>query len=662
LSEAILKRRDDHNAGAQIWPCLCAALLFAFGLPVQADDASASTNVAPSFFQPGPSDQAAPGPGEQPTLTLRPDTAPTSPLMNPSGGEFIPDIFHEYSPTDGANNLAGHLLVVYNSNDPESRGLAEYYAAKRNIPAERVFGMPCATTEEITRAQYDDSIRSPITTYLTRKGWLTRMTQPTRIGEHDLDLLVATHNDIWAIVLMRGMPLKIQPDWDMHGAMEPQPELQTNAAAVDSELAMLPVYGLPLGGYVPNIFFDDQLSGIKRIGPELARNLILVTRLDGPSVSNVRRMIDDSLYAEQHRLAGLAVVDTRGLTDVRDGYTAGDIWLRGSRDELARDGWMVKFDDKSELIPATDPCNQVGIYLGWYSQEAQGPWVTWPNRFVPGAIAYHIHSFSASTVRADYSHWVGPLIAHGADATMGMVYEPYLALTPHTDIFTRRLLQGDYFAEAAYASERGLSWMLTVVGDPLYRPFRVPLASALAEASNPHTPHDDWLLLQQVQREIASGEMKPTTTSLQAALQVPGAGPVAAEGLGDLLDKLGDPANYDAIEEAYRKAMLGDTEPVDHIRVGLKLAQFYSNHNEEGRAQAEIDSLREDFPKDSLRFGVSAQLVPTSAAAANPVVNPAANPVVGMPAPTSTPSPNAPPPTDALPKLPQLPKPTPVAP
>ena len=34
---------------------------------------------------------------------------------------------------------------------------------------------------------------------------------------------------------------------------------------------------------------------------------------------------------------------------------------------------------------------------------------------------------------------------------MGNVYEPYLALTPHLDVFTKRLLDGDSFAEAAYA-------------------------------------------------------------------------------------------------------------------------------------------------------------------------------------------------------------------
>ncbi len=602
-----------------------------------------------------------PGPSEEPTLTLRPEGQPTSPLATP-GNDFNPPAFQEFSFLNKQQDLASHLLVVYNANFPESRDLAQYYAAKRKIPAERVLGISTENTEEITRQQYDDTIRTPITGYLTRKGWLSRVVEPTKIGDRDIDLLVATHNDIWAIVLMRGVPLKIAPDWNIPGAMEDQKELQSNAAAVDSELALLPIYGLPLGGYVPNVFFDDQLTGLKRIGPDLACQMVLVTRLDAPTAGQVRRMIDDCLYAEQHRLAGLAVVDTRGLTDVRDGYTTGDIWLRGARDELERDGWLVKFDDKPELIPATDPCNQVAIYLGWYSQEAQGPWVTPPNRFVPGAIAYHIHSFSAATVRLDFSHWVGPLIAHGADATMGMVYEPYLALTPNTDIFVRRLLQGGYFAEAAYASERGLSWMLTVVGDPLYRPFRAPLASTLAEAKISHTPHDDWLLLQQVKREIVSGEMQPTTANLKSALQVPGAGPVAQEGLADLLAELDDPANTGAVEEAYRKAMTGDTAPIDRIRVGLKLAQFYVSQHEDSRAQSEIDLLREDFPEESLKFGVSAQLVPTSTSAGNPAASPAANPVMPMPAPqppsapTPTPSPSQLP---QLPQLPQLAKPTP---
>ena len=562
---------------------------------------------------------APPAQIQAPTLSLRPDAASTNapPDENP-GGEMFPDVDHEGGAMVPADDLALHLLVVYNSNDPDSKGLAQYYAAQRQIPPERVLAIAAPVTEEITRPQFDDTIRSPIVTYLCEKNWMTREPRRVRVGERYLDLLVATRNDIWAIVLMRGVPLKIAPDPSDEDGMEDEPELQTSAAAVDSELALLPIFGLPKGGYVPNLFFDNQVAGVKRAGPELARNMILVTRLDGPTPSDVRRMIADTMTAEKNRLAGLAVVDTRGLTDVKDGYTSGDIWLRAARDALVRDGWDVKFDDKPEVLPATDPCNQVALYLGWYHDGAIGPWITPPNRFVPGAIAYHLHSFSAASVRNPTAGWVGPLIAHGADATMGMVYEPYLALTPHEDIFVRRLLQGDYFAEAAYASERGLSWMLTVVGDPLYRPFREPLDSALARGSSPRSDHTDWLLLQKVQREMGSGALKGTAENLERALDVPGAGPVAEEGLGDLLEKRIENDAGPAVERAYKKALAEESVPVDRIRVGVKLAQYDSNHGQDARAQSELDVLRELYPQDAARFGVSSPLLPTSLAPAAP--------------------------------------------
>ena len=120
--------------------------------------------------------------------------------------------------------------------------------------------------------------------------------------------------------------------------------------------------------------------------------------------------------------------------------------MRSARDMLVKDGWDVKFDDKPDVLPATDPCNHVAIYLGWYHDGAIGPWVTPPESVCArrdrlSSPFLQRHRRCAATT----ADWVGPLIAHGADATMGMVYEPYLALTPHEDIFTRRLLQGDYF-------------------------------------------------------------------------------------------------------------------------------------------------------------------------------------------------------------------------
>jgi uncharacterized protein (TIGR03790 family) len=664
--ETILQRGKSRNGTfikpTVFWFVFCSFFWSGAYSAVWADDAPPppvpssihpflSTNSASSTFLQIHPELAEPASPEQSGLSLHPDAAATNapPEVIPPGSGVFPDSLQITSPIDEAEDLAAHLLVVYNSNDPDSEGLAQYYASRRGIPAERVLAISSPTMEEITRAEFDDTIRSPIVSYLSQKDWMAREPQHVQVGNRFLDLLVATRNDIWAIVLIRGVPLKIAPDPSDEDTMENQPELQTNAAAVDNELALLPVFGLPLGGYVPNMFFDNQVSGIKHVGPGLARTMVLVTRLDGPTVADVRRMIDDTLEAEQHRLAGLAVVDSRGFTDVKNGYTSGDNWLRSARDMLVKDGWEVKFDDKPDVLPATDPLNHVALYLGWYHDGAIGPWITSPDRFVPGAIAYHLHSFSATTVRSATSAWVGPLIAHGADATMGMVYEPYLALTPHEDIFTRRLLQGDYFAEAAYASERALSWMLTVVGDPLYRPFREPLSTALADAAIPHTGHDDWLLLQQVQREIVDGKLQPTTDNLEQALNVPGAGPIAEEGLGDLLEKLNEPAAEAATEDAYHKALTAEKIPIDRIRVGLKLAQYFSNHGQDARAQSELDRLREADPADAMRFGVSGPLVPTSVAPVAPL------PPIKRAASAYSVSPAG------LPRPPSLPTPTPVS-
>jgi uncharacterized protein (TIGR03790 family) len=440
---------------------------------------------------------------------------------------------------------------------------------------------------------------------------MTRRSVPVHLAGRPVDLLIATRNDIWAIVLMRGIPLKIANDPALTGSMQADGALQTNAAAVDSELALLPIFGLPLGGFIPNAFFDGAAGGVVRAGPELSTKIILVTRLDGPTPADVRRMIDDSLYAEQNRLAGLAVIDTRGFEDVKNPYTLGDVWLRGACTLLGQDGWSVRLDINPDVLPASDPLDQVALYLGWYHDGAVGPLVTPPDRFVRGAIAYHLHSFSAASVRDPHQGWVGPLIAHGAAATMGTVYEPYLDLTPHLQIFTRRLLADNYFAEAAYAAQPGLSWMTTVVGDPLYRPFHQSLEEALADATAADPDHHDWLLLQQVQQNIASGHLALTLDNLERYLGNTGA--IGQEGLGDLLGKIHDPDALLAAEGAYRNAAALATAPIDRIRLGLKLAQTYANHGQGDLAQSQLKTLRDLYPADAARFGVSAALVPTSA-------------------------------------------------
>jgi uncharacterized protein (TIGR03790 family) len=548
-------------------------------------------------------------------------------------------VHHFTSPEGSPEQLAQHLLVVYNSRDPDSKALADYYAEQRSLAADHVLGIDCPIQEEITRKQYEENVREPIISYIYEKNWMERRSERALINNGTITVLAATRNDIWAMVLMRGVPLRIAEDPNVHGSMEDLPRMETNAAAVDSELALLPMFGFPPGGVVPNLFYDEFSTGLVRAGPELATKLILVTRLDGPTPADVHRMIDDSLYAEENRLAGLAVIDSRGITDPGDPYRAGDEWLKRARGDLEKGGWSVYFDDKPDVLPATDPCNRVALYLGWYHEGAIGPWITPPDRFVRGAIAYHLHSFSATTVRSPTTGWVGPLLAHGAAATMGCVYEPYLEFTPHLDIFTHRLLAGNYFAEAAYACQRGLSWMVTVVGDPLYRPFKQSIDAAVAGDEPPSADHYDWLLLQQTQLGVNSGEIPDTVESLEHELDVPGA--VAQEGLGDLLAGLTGSAAEKATVRAYREAGTLDRLPVDQIRVGLKLGRFYQAHGKSVEAANVFSTLRGLHPAEAAAFAVpGATIAPVARPSSSPPPVPAQD--LRAPGPPGPPGPPTP--------------------
>jgi hypothetical protein len=131
----------------------------------------------------------------------------------------------------------------------------------------------------------------------------------------------------------------------------------------------------------------------------------------------------------------------------------------------------VIYDDSPALFPESYPMTDCALYFGWYADKIVGPFTQTDFQFAPGAIAVHLQSFSASTLHDENGNWAGPLLARGATATLGNVYEPYLQLTSHLNVFNDRLLHGFTFAESAYMSMQALSWMSVMVGDPLYRPY-----------------------------------------------------------------------------------------------------------------------------------------------------------------------------------------------
>ncbi len=352
---------------------------------------------------------------------------------------------------------ADATVVIFNSSDPASEGLAKYYAKKRSIADDHVFGVTTATTSEISREEYTSNIATPIKNTFLKQGWWTL--EGGRI----------TSTKIRYVALIRGMPLKIRslgPGAVPPRKDQPEPIASRDESSVDSELACLGLGDASPAGLIPNSYF-------KRFTPILESitdpGLLLVCRLDAPHEATVRSMIDSALVVEADGLWGWCYIDSRNIQT--GGYAEGDEWLKAIAAQTRAKGIPVLWDKAPETLPLGYPVTNAALYYGWYADSVCGPFSDPTFRFRPGAIAVHIHSFSAVTLSDPNAAWCGPLLEHGAAATLGNVYEPYLTLTAHLDVFQDRLMAGMTFAESAYMSMRALSWMGVAIGDPLYRPY-----------------------------------------------------------------------------------------------------------------------------------------------------------------------------------------------
>ncbi|HVV73444.1 MAG TPA: TIGR03790 family protein, partial [Verrucomicrobiae bacterium] len=366
------------------------------------------------------------------------------------------------------------VVVVYNSRMPLSKGVADYYAQRRQVPKSQIFGYSLPASEEISRAEFRDSLQKPLAKALAgKKLWRIVSRQvPAGNGRPARAEPVVGESKIRYLVLCYGVPLKILEDPHVQDeTAEPQlrPEMRRNEACVDSELALLPCFEqkLPLSGPLRNPVYGVT----NRVVIDPTNGVLIVSRLDGPSPDIARGLVDKALEAEANGLWGRAYFDLRNTTD--PGYKLGDDSIRSAMEICRHLGFETTVDNNPQTFPDSFPLSQIAIYMGWYAENADGPFALPQVEFMPGAFAYHLHSFSAVTIRLADHGWVAPFLAKGATATMGCVNEPYLAFTPDMSVFAGRFMFGGFsFGEAAYASQTVLSWQTTGVGDPLYRPFR----------------------------------------------------------------------------------------------------------------------------------------------------------------------------------------------
>jgi tetratricopeptide (TPR) repeat protein len=172
-------------------------------------------------------------------------------------------------------------------------------------------------------------------------------------------------------------------------------------------------------------------------------------------------------------------------------------------------------------------------------------------------------------VRSTNQNWAGPLLAKGATATMGVVYEPYLAGTPDLATFTARLIfSGFSYGEAACAAQPVVSWQTTVVGDPLYRPFGRNGDATHQELEITKSPLLAWSWLRLANLNLANGRPIADWVNFFEGLELTRSSPLLTEKLGDLYVVQGKPSSA---VHAYSQALKLNPTPAQRLRLLLVL-------------------------------------------------------------------------------------------
>lgn len=243
---------------------------------------------------------------------------------------------------------------------------------------------------------------------------------------------------------------------------------EQSGAAFDSELSLLWWDMYARSSQQPNPYYYPligQRGGMKEI--------LLTSRLDAPQSGLVRQMIVTSMTAERDGLKGRVALDGRGIkADIEKVGSFGwyDQSIRSLSALIRTKTKLAQTVDDTEELFKPNMVISVAMYCGWYSVRNYMP----ACRFNPGAVAVHVASYECISLRTPGEKgWCKGLIEDGAAATLGAVAEPYLSAFPRADDFFGLLMTGKItLAEAYWRTNPFASWQMTLLGDPLYTPYK----------------------------------------------------------------------------------------------------------------------------------------------------------------------------------------------
>ena len=383
------------------------------------------------------------------------------------------------------------ILVLANRNAARSVGLAKYYMQKRKIPAENLIQLWVTDKETCSRFDYEKKVAAPVRRHLQQKAekWRIRCLVimyglPLKVVAPDQ---TAAEKKMLADLKQKQKTLTDQLQSIKNLAAKNQTQLKSElesinkkisnfkkstdkGASLDSEMALVLKKDYPLSGWLQNPYF----AGFKDIKlPINKENILMVSRLDGPSDKIVKRIIDDSIQTEKKGLKGTAYFDARWPDPGNKkltGYAFYDQSIYRTADRVKKSGLIpVQIETTEELFPP-GACPNAALYCGWYSLARYIDAFVWQ----PGAIGYHIASSECTTLKRNNSRvWCKMMLEKGVAATIGPVGEPYVQAFAVPEIFFGFLIDGYLsLAECYLISTPFLSWKMVLIGDPLYRPFK----------------------------------------------------------------------------------------------------------------------------------------------------------------------------------------------
>jgi len=384
----------------------------------------------------------------------------------------------------------GEILLLANKNNPKSIELAKYYMEKRKIPGANLLKLDITEKETCSRMAYEMKVAAPVRTFfknnnvkgrirciLLMYGLPLRVTAPplSKKEKNEIDEFDDKKLNI-------EKELKILKAGDKKKAKELQKALKRSkekkkqrgvmnkSASLDSEIALVLSKEYKLSGWLPNpyyIGFKDKTFALKK------KDVLMVSRLDGPSYNIVKRIIDDSIKAEQTGLQGTAYFDAR-WEEKKDkklsAYEVYDKSIHQAAKLVKKAGIMPVVIDSTNELFKKDDCPDAALYCGWYSLAYYVDSFSW----APGSVGYHIASSECVTLKKKESRvWCKMMLEKGIAATIGPVGEPYVQAFPVPEIFFGFLVDGYLsLAEVYIISVPCLSWKMVLIGDPLYRPFK----------------------------------------------------------------------------------------------------------------------------------------------------------------------------------------------